>query len=126
MITKRTLGRTGLDVTVLGFGASELRGGKKWAPDLPDAEAGAVLNAVLDAGINFIDTSIDYGRSEELIGAYIANRRSEYFIATKCGCIPGEMDDVQHVHTAANIRAGVEHSLRTLRTDYIDLLQVHH
>src|SRR5690606_41089504 len=50
------------------------------------AEANEVLNAVLDAGINFIDTSPDYGPSEEMIGQSIANRRDEYFLATKCGC----------------------------------------
>src|SRR5438067_12264118 len=70
MLAKRPLGRTGMDVSVLGYGASELRGGLKWAPEIADDEAGKILNAVLDAGINFIDTSIDYGRSEELIGTY--------------------------------------------------------
>jgi aryl-alcohol dehydrogenase-like predicted oxidoreductase len=126
MLAKKPLGRTGMEVSVLGYGASELRGGLMWAPAIADEEAGKILNVVLDAGINFIDTSIDYGRSEELIGAYISSRRAEYFLASKCGCIPGKLDDAPHVHTAANIRAGVEHSLRMLKTDYLDLLQVHH
>ncbi len=126
MPATRTLGNTGLEVTELGFGASELRGGKMWGPDIPDAQAGEVLNAALDAGINFIDTALDYGRSEELIGTYISNRRSEFYITTKLGCIPGEMDNVPHQFTAANFRADVEHSLRTLKTDYFDLLLVHH
>jgi len=126
MPTTRPLGNTGLDVTELGFGASELRGGKMWGPDIPDAQAGEVLNAVLDAGINFIDTALDYGRSEELIGTYISHRRSEFLITSKCGCIPGEMDNVPHVFSAANFRADIEHSLRTLQTDYLDLLLVHH
>ena len=125
-LAKRQLGRTGLLVTELGFGASELRGGKMWGPEIPDSQAGDVLNAVLDSGINFIDTAPDYGRSEELIGTFINHRRSEYFLASKCGCIPGEMDNVPHVFNAANVRAGVEHSLRTLKTDYIDLVQFHH
>ena len=43
-----------------------------------------------------------------------------------CGCIPGEMDNVPHLFNAANVRAGVEYSLRTLNTDYIDLVQFHH
>ncbi|TAK80485.1 MAG: aldo/keto reductase, partial [Dehalococcoidia bacterium] len=80
--------------------------------------------AVLAAGINFIDTSIDYGRSEELIGRCIAPRRAEYFLASKCGCVPGGSAG-DHVHTAANIRAGVENSLRLLKTDYLDLVQFH-
>ena len=125
-LAKRQLGRTGLLVTELGFGASELRGGKTWGPDIPDSQAGEVLNAALDAGINFIDTAPDYGRSEELIGTFISQRRSEYFLASKCGCIPGEMDNVPHLFNAANVRAGVEYSLRTLKTDYIDLAQFHH
>lgn len=52
------LGRTGLRVTKLGFGAMELRGGAGW-PELDDVDVGALLNGVLDAGINYIDTSPD-------------------------------------------------------------------
>jgi aryl-alcohol dehydrogenase-like predicted oxidoreductase len=126
VLRKRLLGRTGLEVTELGFGASELRGGKMWGPERPDSQAGEVLNAAVDAGINFIDTALDYGRSEELIGNYISNRRSQFYIESKVGCIPGEMDNVQHVHTAANIRAGIEHSLRMLKTDYLDVVLFHH
>src|SRR6476646_4432668 len=70
-LPKRTLGRTGLEVTTLGFGAMELRSG------VSDTDAAALLNAVLDGGINFIDTSIDYGASEAHIGKHIANRRDE-------------------------------------------------
>ena len=121
---RRTLGRTGLEVTTLGYGAMELRGGPQ-SPQLSDAEAGRLLGMVLDEGINFIDTSIDYGRSEELIGKFIAHRRSEYVLASKCGCVPGAGMGGDHVHTAENIRAGVEHSLRTLRTDHLDLVQFH-
>ena len=62
-IQTRPLGRTGADVTILGYGAIELRG-QPWGPAIDDQEAGRLLNAVLDGGINLIDTSIDYGRSE--------------------------------------------------------------
>jgi len=120
----RTLGRTGLRVTQLGYGAMELRGAPR-GPAVADEEAERVLNAVLDAGINFIDTSIDYGRSEELIGRFIAHRRSEYFLASKCGCVPGEPGGAEHLHTAENIRAGVEQSLRRMKTEYLDLVQFH-
>ena len=123
-IPRRALGRTGLEVTTLGFGAMELRG-DQGGPQIADEDAGRLLNAVLDEGINFIDTSIDYGRSEELIGKFIAHRRSEYVLASKCGCVPGAGMGTDHVHTAENIRAGVEHSLRTLRTDHLDLVQFH-
>jgi predicted aldo/keto reductase-like oxidoreductase len=72
-LPKRTLGRTGFEVTTLGFGAMELRGAPA-GPEITESTAEQVLNAVLDAGINFIDTSIDYGRSEELMGRFIAHR----------------------------------------------------
>ena len=120
----RMLGRTGLEVTTLGFGAMELRGAPA-GPGITDEQADRVLNAALDAGINFIDTSIDYGRSEELIGRFIAHRRSEYFLASKCGCVPGAPMGAEHIHTAENIRAGVEQSLRRMKTDYLDLVQFH-
>ncbi len=116
-LPKRTLGRTGYEATTLGYGAMELR-----ALDEPSAER--ILNAVLDAGINFIDTSIDYGLSEALMGKFIANRRDEYFLASKCGCVYGGAGG-EHVHTAANIRKGIENSLRLLKTDHLDLVQFH-
>lgn len=123
-LEKRALGRTGLEVTTLGFGAMELRGAPV-GPEITDQQAAQVLNAVLEAGINFIDTSIDYGRSEELIGSFIAHRRTEYFLASKCGCVPGAAMGAEHIHTAENIRAGVEQSLRRMKTDYLDLVQFH-
>jgi len=113
-----------LEVTTLGYGAMELRGAPA-GPEVSDHDAEQVLNAVLDAGINFIDTSIDYGRSEELIGRFIAHRRSEYFLASKCGCVPNAPMGAEHIHTAENIRTGVENSLRRMKTDYLDLVQFH-
>jgi aryl-alcohol dehydrogenase-like predicted oxidoreductase len=127
-IATRTLGQTGTDVTILGYGAMELRGEPR-GPAISAEDAGRVLNAVLDGGINLIDTSIDYGTSEELIGRYLAHRRDEYFLASKCGCPLEQPADVPppypHDYTAANVRAGVEQSLRRLRTDRLDLVQVH-
>jgi aryl-alcohol dehydrogenase-like predicted oxidoreductase len=114
----RTGGRTGFEVTTLGYGAMKLRGAPA-GPEISGLAAEQVLNAVLDAGINFIDTSIDYGRSEELIGRFIPHRRAEYFLASKCGCVPGAGMGAEHIHTADNIRAGVEQSLRRMKTDYL-------
>jgi aryl-alcohol dehydrogenase-like predicted oxidoreductase len=88
MMQTRRLGRTGADVTILGYGAMELRG-QPHGPAISDDDAGRLLNEVLDAGINLIDTSIDYGRSEELIGRYLGHRRGEFFLASKCGCLLG-------------------------------------
>jgi aryl-alcohol dehydrogenase-like predicted oxidoreductase len=123
-LPKRMLGRTGFEVTTLGYGAMELRGAPA-GPEIADRDAEQMLNAVLDAGINFIDSSIDYGRSEELIGRFIPHRRGEYFLASKCGCVPGAGMGAEHLHTAENIRAGVEQSLRRMKTDYLDLVQFH-
>ena len=127
-IPKRTLGRTGAEVTILGYGAMELRGRPR-GPQIADEDAGRLLNALLDSGVNLIDTSIDYGRSEELIGRYVSSRRDEYFLASKCGCLldlaPDAMPPFPHDYNASNIRAGIEQSLRRLNTDHLDLLQVH-
>jgi aryl-alcohol dehydrogenase-like predicted oxidoreductase len=123
-IERRQLGRTGLSVTALGFGAMDL-GGPPAANEISDDEAGRVLNAVLDSGINFIDTAVCYGTSEARIGRAVSGRRREFILATKCGCQPGKPMGTPNIHTAANIRAGVEHSLRMMRTDYIDIVQFH-
>jgi aryl-alcohol dehydrogenase-like predicted oxidoreductase len=128
-IAKRPLGKTGTDVTILGYGAMELRGQPR-GPAIEDKDAEQLLNAVLDVGINLIDTSIDYGRSEELIGRYVGHRRDEYFLASKCGCpltdpAPGATPPFAHDFRPENIRAGIEQSLRRLGTDRLDLLQVH-
>src|SRR5271155_5456921 len=112
-IATRPLGRTGVQVTVLGYGAMELRGAPR-GPAISDDEAGRLLHAVLDGGINLIDTSIDYGRSEELIGRYLARRRDQFFLASKCGCPVGRAGlrrHRPHDYRAASIRAGVEQSL---------------
>jgi aryl-alcohol dehydrogenase-like predicted oxidoreductase len=128
-LATRPLGKTGANVTVLGYGAMELRGAPH-GPDIAEEDAGQLLNAVLDSGITLIDTSVDYGRSEELMGRYIAHRRDEYFLASKCGCPtrafpPGTPRPLPHDFTPANVRAGVEQSLERLRTDRLDLVQVH-
>ncbi|HTX10040.1 MAG TPA: aldo/keto reductase [Solirubrobacteraceae bacterium] len=127
-IPTRVLGRTGAEVTVLGYGAMELRGPPR-GPAIDDAEAGRLLNELLDAGINLIDTSVDYGRSEELIGRYVSGRRDEYFLASKCGCPlsppPDATPPYKHDYSAANVRADVEQSLQRLQTDRLDLVQVH-
>jgi aryl-alcohol dehydrogenase-like predicted oxidoreductase len=127
-LATRPLGTTGTDVTVLGYGAMELRGQPR-GPAIDDDDAGRLLNAVLDGGITLIDTSVDYGRSEELIGRYLSGRRDEYFLASKCGCplslAPETPPPYPHDYRPDNVRADVEQSLRRLRTDRLDLVQVH-
>ena len=108
-----TLGRTGLEVTRLGFGAGHRR-------SMNDDEMEAQLNAVLDSGINFIDTANDYGNSEEMIGRFLRHRRHEYVLATKCGCHPDG-----HIWTRENLFRGLHESLERLRVDYVDVMQLH-
>ena len=120
------LGRTGLEVTRLGYGAMELRS-DEGDRAVSDQHSAKVLNAVLDAGINFIDTAVCYGVSEERIGKAISHRRDEYFIATKCGCpaTPAALEAGGNDYGHENMEAGVDQSLRRMKTDHLDVLQFH-
>jgi len=114
------LGRTGLKVSRLGAGLSEI-GEQMTLADIE--EAAAVLNAALDSRINFLDTAACYGISEELIGRTIAHRRDEYILATKCGHVTGGY--VGQPWTAQTITESIERSLMRMKTDYLDLVQLH-
>ncbi|HLI49540.1 MAG TPA: aldo/keto reductase [Chthonomonas sp.] len=118
---RRVLGKTGLEVSVLGFGGAEI--------GYLGAEASTVerlLNSALDAGLNVIDTAECYSNgqvsSEELIGQAIAHRRSECYLFTKCGHASG-LDYPDWSPTL--LERSIERSLRRLRTDYLDLIQLH-
>jgi aryl-alcohol dehydrogenase-like predicted oxidoreductase len=126
----RILGRTGLEVTQLSFGAMEIRGPRVWnGRDPSEKEAEHILNAVLDAGINFIDTAGCYGLSEARIGHYISHRRKEYYLATKAGCNQVPTDDgrldTPHIWNRETLLRNIDDSLSRLRTDYIDIWQLH-
>jgi len=128
-LKKRPLGSTSLEVSEIGFGALEI--GRDWAPDvnadpthLSEKEAGAVLNALLDAGINFIDTAPAYYLSEEFIGATISHRRDEFILATKVG-EHWEPTKNFYDYSAEATERFIDQSLRRLKTDVIDLLQIH-
>ena len=108
-----TLGRTGLRVTRLGYGGAHRR------PQTEES-ARAIHTAVLDSGINLIDTADDYGNSEELIGRFLSDRSSEFYLATKCGA-----SDSGHVWTRENCMRNLEESLRRLGSDYVDVMQLH-
>jgi aryl-alcohol dehydrogenase-like predicted oxidoreductase len=129
MLKINSLGATKLPVTCLGYGSMGLRGPATWGVRTVTEEAAdKFLNQVLDAGINFIDTSPDYGASEERIGKYIGSRRSEFFLATKCGCDYQQHNDhIEIIHTwsADVLKRNIETSLTRLQTDCIDLLQFH-
>jgi len=123
------LGRTDLGVSRLGYGSMGIRGPKTWGVRVVnDADAQRVLGMVLDSGINLIDTAPDYGVSEERIGRFIGHRRSEYVLATKCGCVYSQCDDhleIDHQWNRDVITKNLETSLTRLRTDVIDILQFH-
>ena len=104
----RKLGRTGLTISCIGFGALPL-------PALNQEDANKVLNEALDRGINFIDTARGYRESEELIGNAISSRRKEFYLATKT-----------RARHEQNIKDELEKSLKLLKTDYIDLYQIHY
>jgi aryl-alcohol dehydrogenase-like predicted oxidoreductase len=118
------LGRTGLVVSRLGYGTGSSDLSRRPADTLGD-----LFQEVVDSGINLFDTAPDYGIAEELIGTYLSHRRSEILLATKCGCVSGPGPTIgllpQHDYTPKHIRAGVEESLRRMKTDYLDILQVH-
>ncbi len=115
---KRRLGKTDMDVTVLGFGGAEI-GYQKTS----DEQVAELLNGALDAGLNVIDTAECYHNSEEMIGRTVSNRRSEFYLFTKCGHPRGP-------ESAANwsqdsILQSIERSLERLKTDHVDIVHLH-
>ncbi len=123
----RTLGRTGLVVSEIGFGAWGIGGrtvGQTSYGDTDDRTSLTALTRAFDSGITFFDTSGAYGNghSEELIGQALAAVRSRVVIASKAGY---ESWDREPDFSARAIVASAEKSLTRLRTDYLDLLQLH-
>ena len=119
-----TLGSTGLQVTRLGFGTALFHPAK---PHWTDAAADRLLNQVLDAGINFLDTAYDYVDAERRIGAFLGKRYGEFALATKCGCTdtrPTE-NNSDHVWSRDNLFRGLEGSLARLQRDSVDVMQLH-
>ncbi len=114
------LGNTGLTVSRLGVGLARI-GYELTMADIE--EAGQVLNAALDDGINFLDTAACYDISEELVGRTVANRRDEYILATKCGHVTGSASGESW--SAHTIQDSIERSLQRMKTDHLDLVQLH-
>ena len=121
----RPLGNSGLVVSVVGLGCNNF--GRR----LDVAQTRAVVDAAIDSGVTLLDTADIYGgagRSEELLGEALAGRRDQVVLATKFGSQPADMGYGSAAGAKggrAYIRRAVEHSLRRLRTDYIDLYQIH-
>ncbi|HEX9116238.1 MAG TPA: aldo/keto reductase [Anaerolineae bacterium] len=119
----RTLGRTGLEVSVLGYGASPL--GNEFSTIDP-AEGRRAVRQAIDLGINYFDVSPYYGRTlaETRLGEALEGRRTEVILATKAGRYGVNLPD-GFDFSAERITRSVEESLRRLRTDYFDVFQVH-
>jgi len=103
----RTLGTTGLKVSAMGFGTIKL-------PAVSQEDADEALNLALDMGVNYVDTARDYDDSETKVGRAIGHRRADFYLATKT-----------YERTADGLREELETSLRELRTDRIDVFQLH-
>ena len=116
----RQLGETGLRISILGFGASPL--GNAFRETDP-VEGKAAVHLAVERGINFFDVSPYYGLTlaETRLGEALEGRREKVVLTTKCGRYGADEFDF----SAARITAGLEDSLKRLRTDYVDLLQAH-
>lgn len=115
---RRTLGKTGLEVSVLGFGGAPVG-----FLDTEQKQITRILNALLDEGVNLIDTAASYLGSEEAIGKAIGHRRDEYVLVSKCGQafdgLPGKEWSAEVVtHT-------IDRALRRLATDHLDVMLLH-
>ncbi len=114
---KRQLGKTDMHVTALGYGGAEI-GFEKAAPEA----VSRLLNEALDAGLNMLDTAECYLQSEELIGQAVAHRRGQFYLFTKCG--HPESPSVGDWRPES-LLASIERSLQRLKTDCVDLVQLH-
>jgi aryl-alcohol dehydrogenase-like predicted oxidoreductase len=123
----RPFGRTGMQVSVVGFGCWPMAGDRYGA--IEDDEAVKAIHRALDLGVNCVDTAPAYGagHSEEVVARALEKRRREVILVTKCGVKvpppgqPGPLRDASR----ANILAEIDASLRRLRTDWVDVLLVH-
>ncbi|MGH2579515.1 MAG: aldo/keto reductase [Actinomycetota bacterium] len=117
----RTLGADGPEISVVGYGAWEA-GGADWGPNASDDVVVDSMRVIFDVGINWIDTAEVYGRgrSEELVARAVAGRHDEVLIFTKVA-----PDDEGSGIRPEEIRTAIRGSLSRLRTDHVDLYQVH-
>lgn len=125
----RPLGRTGLEVSALGYGAWGI-GGAGWV-GAEDDESLRALKRALELGVNFIDTARGYGESERLVGEVVrAHRRDEVYVATKVPPLSGGFPapaglDPDEAFPASHIRSNLEESLRVSGLNHFDVFQFH-
>ncbi|NQU75246.1 MAG: aldo/keto reductase [Planctomycetes bacterium] len=118
----KILGRTNMKVSVIGYGASPL--GNEFG-QIEEAEGVRAVHCAIDNGINYFDVSPYYGRTlaETRLGKALEGKRDKIFLATKCGRYGPELESCDY--SAARVTASIDESLLRLRTDYVDLLQIH-
>ena len=123
----RSLGKTGIQVSEIGFGAWAI-GGDAWGPVEDSASISAIARA-LELGINFLDTADVYGNghSEELVGQAIKGRREQVIVSTKGGLMGHHRDPEREpvYDTPEKVVTALEESLRRLGTDYVDVYFCH-
>jgi len=119
----RNLGKTGIKVSEVSLGTWQVGGG--WGGEFDHAAAETIINAAIDAGVNFIDTAdvYDDGLSEASVGSVVRSRRDEVFVATKCG--RQLSPHVDESYTPEALRGFVENSLKNTGLDRLDLIQLH-
>jgi aryl-alcohol dehydrogenase-like predicted oxidoreductase len=123
------LGRTGLEITRVGFGAWAIGGGGwefGWGPQHDDESIAAIRRA-LDLGVNWIDTAAAYGfgRSEQIVGRALQGLSQRPYVFTKCSLLDDGTRHVRHSLNRDSILREAEASLRRLGVDAIDLYQIH-
>lgn len=113
----RKFGRTDMEFSVLGFGGAEIGWNNETVETVEE-----LLNSALDAGLNVIDTAAAYKTSEQLIGKAVGKRRKEFYLLTKCGALDAF---TREDWSKKGILETIENSLRNLKTDHLDLAQLH-
>jgi aryl-alcohol dehydrogenase-like predicted oxidoreductase len=120
-VLRRDFGKTGIRVSVLGLGGSEIGAARTSQRDV-----NRIVGAALEAGINVIDTAECYGDSEDKIGRAVGHRRDSCYLFTKCGHPGGVWNRLRFsAWDAKLLRSTIDRSLKRLRTDHLDLLQLH-
>jgi len=120
-VKQRTIGKSDLQVSVIGLGCNNFG----YVANMDVEASRKVIDAAIDSGINFFDTSDSYGTSEDILGEVLGDRRKTILLATKFGSKPNASGEKSGA-SRSYILSEVEESLRRLRTDYIDLYQLHY
>ena len=125
----RKLGKTGFEVSEIGFGAWAIGG--SWGHQ-KESDSLAALSTALDRGVNFIDTAAGYGdgKSEKIIGEFLKGRKERVYVSTKTPPVQGKWPPSPYCrigdrYPEAYLRSSVEERLRNLQTDALDILFLH-